>query len=363
MARDETDTELREDQELEREQSADAHGRQLRNGIISLVLLGALVVGLILTVPGLNSVEKALRSVDKSTVVGAVGLEFLSCLGYVVVFQLVFARAPRRFAARLAWTEMAFGSALSFGGAGSLAIGAWVLKSRGVPTERIARRSATLFMLTSAINIVVLAITGVLLGLGVIAGTRNPLLTFLPAGIAAAVFVLFLCIPWWAPRITANRDPDSRLTRLWLGFADSIRDTRALLITPDWRLLGGYVYLLADILVLYVCLDATGNAPAFGAVVVAYQIGYLTNIIPVPGGIGVLDSGLIGMLVLFGAPAGPAAAGVLIYHAVALWVTTVFGTIAFLLLRRTIGQPLLPRPLPETAGHRRLRRRGARERT
>lgn len=364
MARGETADALREDEALEREQSADAHGRQLRNGIISLVLLGALVVGLLLAVPGLSGVEHALRNVDKDTVIGAIALEFLSCMGYVLVFQLVFARAPRRFAARLAWTEMAFGSALSFGGAGSLAIGAWVLKSRGVPTGRIAQRSATLFMLTSAINIIVLVATGLLVGLGVVAGTSNPLLTLLPASIAAAVFVLFLCIPWWAGRMTHDDEPRQRITRVLLGFADSIRDTRALLVTPDWRLLGGYVYLLADIAVLYVCLDAVGHAPPIGAVVLAYQIGYLANIIPVPGGIGVLDTGLVGMLVLFGAPAAPATAAVLIYHAVALWVTVAFGTIAFLLLRRTIGEPLRPRPLPDGSARRRPRlRRRARERT
>ncbi len=354
----------REDAQLEREGSAAAHARQLRNGIISLVLLGALVVGLLFAIPGLHGVGRALRNVDIDTLAAAIALEFLSCMGYVVVFQLVFARAPRRFAARLAWTEMAFGSALSFGGAGSLAIGAWVLSTRGVPASRIAQRSAVLFMLTSAINIIVLVVTGVLLGIGAVSGRRPPELTLAPAGVAATVFVLFLLIPLWARRVAGTPEPGQRLTRLFLGFADSIRDTRALLVTPDWRLLGGYVYLLADIAVLYVCLDAVGAAPPLAAVVLAYQIGYLANIIPVPGGIGVLDTGLIGMLVLFGAPAAAATAGVLIYHAIALWVTLAFGTVAFLLLRRTIGEPLSPRPLPESRQRRRTRiRRRTRERT
>ena len=325
-----------------------AHTHQLRNGIISLVLLVGLVAALLLAVPGLHGVAHTLSHVDKRVVLVAVGLEFLSCVGYVLVFQLVFARAPRRFAARLAWTEMAFGSALSFGGAGSLAVGAWVLRSRGVPGDRIALRSAVLFMLTSAINIVVLVVFGVLLGLGLVPGRTDPLLTFLPAAVGAVVFALFLAVPHWATSRASAGPPSGRLERLLFGFADSIRLTVRTLLTPDWRLLGGYAYLLLDIAVLYVCLKAVGGVSLpVASVVLAYQIGYLANIIPVPGGIGVLDSGLVGMLVLFGARATPAAAGVLIYHAISLWVPTVFGTVAFLLIRRTLGKPITPRAVPD----------------
>lgn len=321
-----------------------AHSRQLRNGVISLTLLIAVVAGLLSAVPALSGVTRALGHLDRDTVGAALGLELLSCVGYVLAFQLVFARAPRRFAARLAWTEMAFGAALSFGGAGSLAIGAWVLKSRGVPAGRIAERSATFFLLTSAVNVIVLIVFGLGLGLGVLPGRSDPLLTLGPAAAGVAVLVFFLSIPRLAAWAGPDRKASRRLTRVLLGLAESIRETRRTLITPDWRLLGPYAYLLFDVSVLYVCLDAVGHAPPLAPVVLAYQIGYLANILPVPGGIGVLDAGLVGMLALFGVPATTAAAGVLLYHAAALWVPTVFGTIAFLLVRRTLSEPLLPRP-------------------
>jgi hypothetical protein len=54
--------------------------------------------------------------------------------------------------------------------------------------------------------------------------------------------------------------------------------------------------------------------------VLGYLIGHLANGLPVPGGIGVLDAGLAGALTLSGVPAVHAAAAVLVYHAVALWV-------------------------------------------
>ncbi len=301
-------------------------------------------MALLLAVPGLSGVAHALRHVDKDTLAIALGLEFLSCIGYVLIFQLVFSRAPRRFAARLAWSEMAFGAALSFGGAGSLAVGAWVLGTRGVPPGRIAQRSAVLFLVTSAVNIIVLVLVGALSGLGVVGGSSNPLLTWLPAAIGAAVFLAFLAIPPWATR-TAEGGGHGRLATLLLGVAESIRDTRRMLVTPDWRLLGAYAYLLCDIAVLWVALDAVGHPPPLAAVILAYQIGYMANILPVPGGIGVLDSGLVGMLVLYGAHATTATAAVLAYHAIALWIPTLFGTIAFLLLRPTLGKPIQPRPV------------------
>ena len=58
---------------------------------------------------------------------------------------------------------------------------------------------------------------------------------------------------------------------------------------PDWRIVGAIGYLWFDIAVLFACFAASGHMPALAPVVLAYQIGYLSNFIPVPGGIGVLD--------------------------------------------------------------------------
>ena len=126
---------------------------------------------------------------------GGVALEILSCLGYVLIFLTVFDRAPIVFGARVALTEMAFGAAVSLGGAGSIAVGAWLLRERGVGTGRIAERSAVLFLLTSAINLLTLAGVGFAMGVGILPGPRNPLLTLLPAGVCVAAFVFFLVLP------------------------------------------------------------------------------------------------------------------------------------------------------------------------
>ena len=74
--------------------------RSLRNGFITLVLAGALVVGLLLAVPGLKGVASTVSSMKVEWVVGAVLLEVLSCASYAVAFLQVFERARSALAPR-----------------------------------------------------------------------------------------------------------------------------------------------------------------------------------------------------------------------------------------------------------------------
>ena len=105
-------------------------------------------------------------------------------------------------------------------------------------------------------------------------------------------------------------------------------------------MLGAVAFLWCDIGVLAACFAAAGHVPPLAALVLAYQIGYLSNLIPVPGNIGVLDGSLVGMLVIYGAAATAATAATVVYHAIALWIPAMWGTVAFLLLRRTRGRPI-----------------------
>jgi uncharacterized membrane protein YbhN (UPF0104 family) len=313
--------------------------RRLRNGLVSLAILLALIVGLLLAVPGLHGVGEVVADMSPGWVGAAILLEVLSCLGYVLIFLTVFDRAPIVFGARVALTEMAFGAAVSLGGAGSIAVGAWLLRERGVADGQIAERSAVLFLLTSAINLLTLAATGLALGLGILPGPRNPLLTFLPAGVAITIFLFFLALPRLTERGARARG-SGRLATLLAGTATTIRATRRTLLRPDWRLLGAVGYLWFDIGVLWACFHATGHTPPIAVIVLAYQIGYLSNVIPIPGGIGVLDGSLVGMFVLYGIPAAISTAATVVYHAIALWIPAMWGTATFIILRRTRHEPL-----------------------
>jgi len=116
--------------------------RSLRNGFITLILGGALVVGLLLAVPGLKGVATTVSHMKVEWVVVAVVLEALSCASYVVAFLQVFDRAPLRVGARVALSEEAFGAAVSLGvsAAWRSAGGSWLSAARARGGLRSARR-------------------------------------------------------------------------------------------------------------------------------------------------------------------------------------------------------------------------------
>jgi uncharacterized membrane protein YbhN (UPF0104 family) len=334
------------DQDAERHEAevhAERASHSLLRGLISLALLVAIVVGLLLAIPGLHGVARTVTRMPAGWMVAAIGFEILSCIGYVIAFLQVFERAPVRFGARVALSELAFNAAVSLGGAGSVAVGAWLLVERGANPTRVAERSAVLFLLTSAANVITFVLAGVGVGSGILSGPSNPLLGWVPAAVGTVVFLFFLSLPMIIDRGLARRLPKSVRVVLETT-AQSIRDTRRLLFRPDWRLVGAFAYLWFDIAVLVACFAATKSTPPIGAIVLAYQIAYLSNFVPIPGGIGVLDGSMVGALVLYGATATAATAATLVYHAIALWIPGMWGTIAFLLLRRSRGQPLRLRP-------------------
>ncbi|HEY2005483.1 MAG TPA: hypothetical protein VGG87_03480, partial [Solirubrobacteraceae bacterium] len=206
------------------ERSLDESGHSLGRGLISLAILVAIVVGLLLAVPGLHGVAHAVANMNAGWLLLAVGLEILSCVAYVIAFLQVFDRAPIRFGARVALSELAFGAAVSLGGAGSIAVGAWLLVERGGDPARIAERSAVLFLLTSAINVITLVLAGLGLFTGILPGPSNPLLSILPAAVGIAVLIFFLLLPRFSERL-ASRHAPGRLRTLLIETAATIRQT------------------------------------------------------------------------------------------------------------------------------------------
>lgn len=88
---------------------------------------------------------------------------------------------------------------------------------------------------------------------------------------------------------------------------------------------------------LWATLHAVGYTAPLATLILGYIIGYLANLIPIPGGIGVLEGGLVGTLILYGAPATQPTAAVLVYHAIAFWIPSLGGLWAYRQIQQTLS--------------------------
>ncbi len=320
--------------------------RAIARRLLTVVVVGVCAVTALLAVPDLRPAVHELGSMNPLLVGAAVALELGSCLAFVVVFRLFFPSVPKPVARELAWTQMGSGALLPGGGAGSLALGGWLLHLFGMPTREIVRRSSGLFFLTSAINVLALAAAGLVLLLGAGGGPHDVWRAGLPVLAAVAATVLVLALPRLTRRVSAEHPRLAWLDDIGVG----IPAARRALTRPSWRLLGGAGYLLFDIGVLWTTFAAAGLRPPIAPLVVAYLVGYLANATPIPGGVGVLDAGLVGALALYGLSFTHAAAAVLVYHAIAFWLPTLGGTVAYTRLRPRLGEPVRPdEPSPSRA--------------
>ena len=105
-------------------------------------------------------------------------------------------------------------------------------------------------------------------------------------------------------------------------------------------LIGALGYWAWDNAVLWATFQAFDASPDLAVLLMGYLIGQLGGLLPLPGGVGGIDGGLIGALIVFGTPAAAtAAAAVLAYRVILFWLPLVFGGIAFASLRRGLGSP------------------------
>jgi uncharacterized membrane protein YbhN (UPF0104 family) len=305
--------------------------RALRRGAAVLVAAGAAVVAAVVLAPGLERVQRLLEGTSPGWVAAAVLLEVGSCLGFVAVVVSLF-ELPRAHARKLGWAELAVNVLLPAGGVSGLGVAGWMLHRRGMTAGAVALRSAAMFVFTSLPNFVAVAVLGPAMWLGLLAGARAWELTLAPALLASlAIAAGALAARARRPPTLAAAPRRAALARVALG---AFREAGSHVRWRDRGLWGSFAYWASDNAVLVAGLWAVGDHPPIGVVLMAYLLGQLASLLPVPGGLGAAEGGLIGMLALFGVAAAPATAAVLLYRAVALWVPVLGGAVAFAGLRR-----------------------------
>jgi uncharacterized protein (TIRG00374 family) len=319
---------------------------RVRSRLIFLLALVIVVVVAVTLLPGLGTLRSRLSHAKAEWLLLGVALKLLSGVGYVAVFRAVFCRRMSwRVSYQIGMAELGANALIPTGGAGGLALGAWALKRGGMQTEDIARRTVAFFLLTSVPNVLGVIVLGLGLALGVFGGEGNLLLTLLPAAVAAGAVVLVLyagrIAKRWGARIDARgRELSKRklvAMKALTAIGEGVEAAVALLREANLILILGLIaYLAFDVMIVWATFRALGPAPPLAILWIAYLIGELGGLIPVPGGIGGVDAGLVGTLALYHVSLASAAGAVLAYRAIALWVPAVVGAGAFVLLRRTL---------------------------
>ena len=305
----------------------------------------AIVVGIVLVLaaaivllPGLDSLRDRFNGAQPGWLALAAGLELASCASYVLVFRGVFCdRMSWRTSTEIGLSELAANSLFNVGGAGGLALGAWIMRRGGLPADFIAKRTVAFFLITSLANVGFLALGGIGLATGILHGERVVLLGLLPALAAVAIIALAL----GAGRVAGalqRRSMRARFVAASRAVGDGVDEALRLLKTGDPMIyIGAAGYMLFDVAMLGVCFAAFGHdVPPAGVLLVAYIVGQLGGLIPIPGGIGGVDGGLIGTLVLYGVDPGDAAVAVIAYRGLLLTIPAVLGLPALAVLRKRL---------------------------
>ena len=324
-----------------------------RQLLASILFIVAAVVFLYFGLPRIVGLKDTWNRIQHGNVwwfgLGAV-LEVCSFLGYVALFRAVFVRGVSRIDWRESYQITMAGLAatrlFASAGAGGIALTAWALRRSGMEARVAACRMIAFMALLYGVYMGTLVVDGVGLYLGVIPGPAPFGITVVPAIFGAIVIVLFLAVsllPGDFDRLVKRWGSGGRLGRFAGQVAAApatastgIRTALGLVRERNPHLLGALAWWGFDIAVLWACFHAFGASPPKGVIVMAYFVGMIGNTLPLPGGIGGVEGGMVGAFTAFGVDAGVAFVSVLAYRVFAFWLPTLPGGVAYLQLRRTV---------------------------
>jgi putative heme transporter len=318
---------------------------------LSLILFAAIGAALYVGLPqvaGLDETWGRLSEGDPWWLALALVFEVGSYAGYVVLFRGVFAGAVGwRDSYDITMAGVAATRLLATAGLGGIALTGWALSGAGMARRELASGLTTFYVALYGVFMVALVLVGTGLRAGILTGPAPFGVTVVPAAFGAAVIVVALGIallPDDLDRRVRALLPGGERAATWAGrvaaagaaVGEGVRGALRMLFHGDRALLGAFAWWACDIAVLWACFHAFGEPPPPAVVVMAYFTGMLANVLPLPGGVGGVEGGMIATLLAFGVPAGLAVVAVLSYRAFAFWLPTIPGALSYLRLRHSI---------------------------
>lgn len=324
--------------------------------VIGAVVIVAALVGLYLLVPrlvGLNQTWGQLKHGDPWLLLIGGLLELLSVGGYMVLFATVFGgdieRIDWRASVEIPLAGIAAIRLFSAAGLGGVAVTAWALRRAGMSAAAIGGRMAASYVIQYSLYLGAFVLFGLGLWLGVFSGGGSPAITLIPAAIAAGLIVLVLSLGLVPgdferrlERLARRRGRigrwASRLAAAPATLGAGVRTALALVRERRVGLLGALAYWGFDIAVLGLSFAAFNQRLPLAVLVMGYFLGTLGSLLPLPGGVGGIEGGMIGAFVAFGVPGGRAVVGVLAYRAISFWLPTIPGIVGYVRLRSTVHE-------------------------
>ncbi len=317
-------------------------------GLFKRVLIGigvmvGLIVALRLLAPHvgfLNDTWQKVRRGDPAWLVVAVVLEAISFAGYVLVFNATARRAGLRLPRFTSWRIVLAGVAatrlLATAGAGGIASTTFALRRHGLDARHAAATVAAQIAIIYVWFIGLIALSGFAL---FVVGHGHNAITIVPAGIAALILLVAgLGRPLLRRLADSTSEREGRFARIIASVPgtldDGVHTVSTLVRERDPAIFGGALWWLADAAVLFAACHAFGASPNMLDISMAYLLGQVANLLPIPGGLGV-EAGLLGMLIAFGVPGDVAVLASLTQRLVSTWLPALPGAVALV----AIGRP------------------------
>jgi uncharacterized membrane protein YbhN (UPF0104 family) len=328
-------------------------GRQLVSFVLFMLSAAAFMYFVLPKLAGIGSTVHRIERGDSWWIAIGVLFEALSFAGYVVLFRAVFVDEGGRIGWRESYEITMAGLVatrlFAAAGAGGIALTAWALRRAGMEPRLLACRMVAFMVLLYVIYAASLLLDGIGLGTGLFPGGGSFAITFVPAIVAAALFagaIAMALLPGDIERRLGRWESSSGRGKRWLAHAvtapalaaSGVRTAIDLIRTRDPRLLGALAWWGFDICVLWAMFHAFGKPPPFTVIWMAYFVGTLGNLLPLPGGLGGVEGGMIGALAAFGVNVETAVLAVLSYRGVSFWLPTLPGAVAYFQLRRTVAR-------------------------
>lgn len=339
-----------------------------RHAALFVLFVAATIGFLYFVLPQIAGLEDTWQRIehggDPLWLILALVLTIGSFAGYVVLFNAVFVRPGSpidlRASYQITMASLAATRIFGAGGVGGIALTAWALRRAGMPRREVADHTLAFLILQYAIYMVSLVVLGIGLWTGLLPGSAPFAVTIVPAVLGAVAILVALALALVPTDLQRRLDRavahGGRLARLArrlanvpAAFSAGMRSAVDHVRRNDPAIAGSLVFWGGQIGTLWASFHAFGHAPSIWVIAMGFWVGMLGNLLPLPGGIGGVDGGMIGAFSAFGVDFGLATVAVLAFRAFTFWLPTIPGAIAYFQLRRTVRGWKVPRDDRELA--------------